>query len=330
MATDVITKGSSIVTKTKKGLKSLIRRTIYPYLKHPYHRYHIWKMKRYFLRKGEEAVVRSHFLRSFGYEPNLNNPRTFNEKLAWIKLHTRDPLMVKCADKYAVREYVREIIGEKYLIPLLGVYKHPDEIPFNDLPAPYVLKVNHASGGNIFFIEKDSFNKRKAIRSLNHHLKINAYYYGCEWSYKDVPPCIICERVILDENNNLPKDYKFLCFNGKPLLIQVDIDRFGDHRENYYDQHWNLLPVITDLPNADEDIPMPERFEEMLEISRKLSRPFDFVRVDLYAIHDSIYVGEMTFYPAGGSIPFFPHKYEIEYGEKIHLTGLSGAAVNYR
>lgn len=302
-------------------MEMLIRRTIYPHVKLPYHRLHIWRMKRRIATFGEEAVVVGHFAKRYGRPPNLNNPRTFNEKLAWIKLNVRDPLMVICADKYAMRDYVRQKAGPDYLIPLLGVYEKPEEIPFEYLPPPFVLKVTHASHGNFFCMDKHSFNQQKAIRFLRHHLKINAYYYDCEWPYKDVPPRIVCERVLFEEGNCLPKDFKFLCFNGEPLLIQVDVDRFGDHRENYYDKDWTLLPVVTDLPNADGDIPPPARFEEMKNIARTLSQPFDFARIDFYFIDGRVYVGEITFFPGGGSAPFVPERYELEYGQKIRLTG---------
>lgn len=323
METNKHTQQPGLVRRLCHGTELLIRRTIYPYLKFPYHRLHIWRMKRRISNLGEKGVVIGHFTRTFGFAPNLDNPRTFNEKLAWIKLNVRDPLMKVCADKYAVREYVKDRVGEDYLIPLLGVYDTPEDIPFDDLPAPFVLKVTHASGGNVFCMDRRSFNRSRAIRILRHHLKINAYYYGCEWAYKDVPPRIVCEKVLFEDGNRLPRDFKFLCFNGEPRLIQVDVDRYGDHRENYYDENWTLLPVVTDLPNADADIARPERFDEMKQIAQALSRPFDFARVDLYWISAKIYVGEITFFPGGGSIPFVPEKYELEYGEKIHLTGLS-------
>ncbi len=327
METRVIKKNSSVFSIIQQGLDSIIRRTIYPYIKFPYHRYHIWKMKRRIAREGERDVVSDHFIQNYGFSPNLDSPRTFNEKIAWIKLHKHDPLMVKCADKYAVREYVKETIGEKYLIPLLGVYKQPSEIPFDELPAPYVLKVNHASGGNVFCLDKSSFDKKKAVRILKHHLKVNAYYFDCEWAYRDIPPRIICEKVLFDDNNQIPKDYKFLCFNGEPLLIHVDVDRFGDHRRNFYDLQWNLLPVKLVKKNSDEKVARPKCLEEMIEVVRKMSRPFDFVRVDLYDICGKVYAGEMTFYPHGGSGPFSPPQYEIEYGDKLHLTELSDNTV---
>jgi hypothetical protein len=313
--------------RLRRGTELLVRQAIYPYLKFHYHRFHIWKMKRRIERRGEESVVREHYFQNYGVLPNLEDPRTFQEKIAWIKIHMHDPLMAKCADKYAVRNYVKEKIGEEYLIPLLGVYRGPDEIPFAALEAPFVLKVTHASGGNVFCMDRNSFNMRKAKRILRHHLKINAYYYDCEWAYRDIPPRIVCEKVLLDEKNRRPTDYKFLCFNGEPLLIHVDIDRFGEHRRNFYDLQWNLLPVKLVKENSDRAVSRPDRLEEMVEIARTMSAPFDFVRVDLYHIRRRVYAGEMTFYPHGGCGPLSPPRYEIEYGEKLHLTTLSDAKV---
>jgi len=280
-------------------------------------------MKRRISRLGEKAVVVGHFVKRFGYAPDLDRPRTFNEKLAWIKLNVRDPLMTLCADKFALRDYVKGRVGEKYLIPLLGVYERPEDIPFDDLLAPFVLKVNHASGGNVFCLDKHSFNQKRAIRILRHHLKINAYYYDCEWPYRDIAPRIVCERILFEEGSRLARDFKCLCFNGEPLVIEVDVDRYGEHRENYYDENWKFVPVVQGYPNTKVDIPRPERFEEMKQVARALSQPFDFARIDLYSIHGKVYVGEITFFPGGGSIPFEPEEYELEYGERIHLAGLS-------
>jgi hypothetical protein len=278
-------------------------------------------MKRRIERDGELSVVRRHFFATHGYEPNLDNPQTFGEKLAWIKCNVRDPMMTTCADKYAVRQHVASTIGEKYLMPLLRIYEDPKKIQFEELPVPFVLKVNHGSGANVFCLNKDDFRPRKAIAALEHYLSINAYYYGCEWAYKDIPPKVICEKVLLDEENKRPKDYKIFCFNSKPLLIQVDVDRFTDHRRDFYDDEWRLVPVTLKYPRARELVAPPANLDCMLQLARQLSAPFDFARVDFYEIAGRVYFGEITFYPEGGCCAFSPIQYEIEYGRRIRLRG---------
>lgn len=297
----------------------LLRKTIYPYAKFPYHRFLAWRGKRRIAAHGEAAVVRENFYRNHGFWPNLENPQTFNEKLAWLKLNVRDPLMVSCADKYAVRQYVSEKLGEEHLIPLLGVYERVSDIPFDDLPAPFVLKVTHASHGNVFCLENGSFDRQKAVRFLRHHLGINPYYYDCEWPYRDVPPRVVCEKVLYEDGSRFPKDYKVFCFNGEPVMIHVDVDRFGEHRRNVYDSEWNLIPVRFSTPNANHPITKPLKLDEMLRFARVLAAPFDLARIDLYCIDQHVYVGEITFFPGGGLLKFEPAEFELEFGARLRL-----------
>ena len=297
---------------------SLIGKT-YPIYKFFYHRIYIKIMKLQIFIRGEEKHIKQHFIDSHNYEPNLKNPSTFSEKLAWTKLYTRNSLMTQCADKYAVRDYVKNKIGKEYLIPLLGVFKTPEEIDFKRLKAPFVLKVNHTSGGNCFSYQAGDLDEKKVIKTLNHYLKINAYYYACEWAYKDIEPLIVCEELLFDEKNKLPDDYKFFCFNGKPEFIQVDIDRFGDHKRDFYSEKWDLLPTNLIYQNSSNGIKKPMVLDEMLRIAEVLSNDFDFARVDLYVIKNKIFFGEITFYPEGGSAPFSPSSFERTIGKKLKL-----------
>jgi len=184
------------------------------------------------------------FFETAGYWPNLRNPRTFDEKIQWLKLQYRDNLITTCADKYRVREYVRSTIGEEYLIPLLGAYDRVEDIDFGSLPEKFVLKTNHASGQNIVCKEKSSLDWEEAKRKLSGWMRpeSNHYHYSCEWSYKDIRPKIVCEEYIEQENGELP-DYKFFCFNGKVRLVYVCSDRLsGSLKVDYYDPEWNRLP----------------------------------------------------------------------------------------
>jgi hypothetical protein len=269
---------------------------------------------------GEREMVRRHFRATHGRDPELECPRTFNEKLAWSKIYVRNPLMVQCADKYAVRQYVRNTIGEEYLVPLIGVYGEVRDIPFDQLPRQFVLKATHGSGCNILCRDKTLLNTGAANQKLRRWLRLNYYYFGYEWAYRDVPPQIICEHLLLDERNKVPKDYKVFCFNGEPLLIQVDLDRFEDHRRSIYDASWTLQPFTYTYPLPEYPQAPPRMLHKMLACARTLSRPFAFVRVDFYAIGQRVYCGEMTFYPEGGCGRMEPEEYDYRVGAMLNLN----------
>lgn len=274
-----------------------------------------------FIRKhGEEAFVSRYFKATIGYTLNLSDPQTFWEKLSWMKVHVRDPLMTQCVDRWAVRDYVRSAVGEQYLVPMIGMYRKVDDIPFVDLPPQFVLKPNHKSGGVIICRDKSTLNVRKCKRSLRASLRCNAYYWGCEWAYKDASRGVVCEELLTDGSFRTPHDYKIHCFNGEPRFLQVDTDRFGDHRRNFYDTSWNLLSLKVQYENTTEALQVPEQFGRMLQIARDLAKPFPFVRVDLYAFSESVYLGELTFYPFGAATPM-PEEYDRMYGDMLRLPG---------
>lgn len=254
-------------------------------------------------------------------ELNLENPTTFNEKLQWLKIHHRNPEHTKWVDKYAVREYIKEVVGEDYLIPLLGVWDHFDEIDFDQLPDQFVLKCNHDSGGVVICRDKNQFDRAAARKKLERCLKNNGYGYGREWPYKNVKPRIIAEKLMVDDSGYELKDYKFFCFDGVVRCFKIDFDRFVGHRANYYDTDGNLLPFgeVVCLPDFDRKLEMPKRLKEMTELASRLSKGSPFLRVDFYEVAGQIYFGELTFFPASGWGPFTPPEWDRTFGDWIEL-----------
>ena len=246
---------------------------------------------------------------------DINCPTTFNEKIQYLKLHPTVKDGAILADKFEVREYIKDTIGEQYLIPLLGVWDRANRINFDELPNQFVLKTNHGSGWNIICTDKKKLNLSKSINSLNRWLKMNAYFLSREWQYKNITPLIIAEQFL--EYNIY--DYKFFCFNGNPRFVQVDIDRFSNHKRLYYDMDWRKLDFSIAYPLYNQNIQKPSQFEEMKLIVQKLSKDYSFVRIDLYIHDQKVYFGEITLYPEGGSAPFIPKKYNRIIGEFIHL-----------
>lgn len=246
---------------------------------------------------------------------NLKNPATFTEKINYLKLSDECYKYEKFADKYLVRQFVSEEIGAQYLVPLLGIYKRADEIDFNLLPDRFILKTNHGSGWNILCEDKKSLNLKKARRLLSKWLLYNAYYLSREKQVKNIKPLIICEE-LLDYNIN---DFKFFCHNGEPFIVQVDIGRFTNHKRAFYNMTWTKQDFSFVYPIYSEDIPPPEKFEEMKEVAKKLSKQFKFSRIDLYIHQAKVYFGEITFFPEGGSGYFIPPEYDMIMGNFINL-----------
>ena len=256
------------------------------------------------------------------YKPDLDHPQTWNEKIQWLKLHYHNPLLTKCAFKYAVREYVKEKIGGQYLIPLLGVWDKPEDIDFDALPDAFALKVNWGSGQNIIVKDKNKFDRRRALAKLRKWMRPagNHYYYGLEWAYKDIKPLAIAEKYI-EQFNGQVFDYKFFCFDGKPYCIYVaQYDEKHNCKISFLDLNWNLMPVSYGKhQKVDGELKQPEKWQEMIDIARKLSAGFPFVRVDLYFVGGIVYFGELTFYPTSGYNPFHPFEANVQIGRMIKL-----------
>jgi len=257
-----------------------------------------------------EIIINERFKKRFGYYLNWDNPKTFSEKVNFTKLYNPTKLKTMLTDKVTVRDWVKERIGEGYLIPQIGVYDSFDDIDFSKLPKEYVIKCNHDSGSTKI-IDKDHPLDKEALREkYDFFFKRNLATMNFEMHYRDIVPKIIVEEKIGD---NI-KDFKFFCFNGEPKFIKIDRDRFIKHQVSYYSIDGKLLPFYELLYGKDEstDNKMPKKINEMVEICKKLSKGFDFIRVDLYEVNGKVYFGELTFTSNNGMSPFEPKQYELE------------------
>jgi hypothetical protein len=255
-----------------------------------------------------------------GTRLDLKSPETFNEKLQWIKLYDRKPEYTQMADKYEVRKIISQKIGGEYLIPLLGVWDKFDDIDFDKLPNQFVLKCNHDSGSLVICKDKASLNIKQAKKIIEKCLKQNYYYYGRQWVYKDITPRIIAEKYMTDESGSELKDYKVFCFNGEPKIIQVDFNRFTDHKRNFYSIDWEYQSFAVLFP-TDEHIfiQKPKDLGLLLNLSRKLSDGIAQLRCDFYIINEKIYFGELTFYHGDGYEKFTPPEWDRKLGDWIAL-----------
>lgn len=235
---------------------------------------------------------------------NLKEPQTFNEKLQWLKLNDRKDIYTKMVDKYEVKEYVSEKIGQEYIIPTLGIYDKIEDIDFNKLPNQFVMKCTHDSGSTIICKEKNKFDKEKAKNKINKSLKQNFYKAFREWPYKNVKPRIIVEQYMDDNNVGGLIDYKIYAFNGKCDYLMACCDRMkGETKFLYYDREWNFIKKFSydGMKYGDIiEIPKPKNLDKMFEYATILSKDIPFVRVDFYEIEGNLYFGELTFYPNAG------------------------------
>lgn len=259
-----------------------------------------------------------------GKKLNLDDPQTYLEKLNWIKLYHRDPLMARCADKFLARGYIEEHGFGEYLPKLYWEGTDPEQIPWNKLPEGFVLKVTSGSGGNIVVHNKAELDKEKATKQLAGWLKQR--YLPCygEWLYDIHPPRIIVEELLSDGVNFVPEDYKFFCFNGKTGAvgcIALDLDRYNVHKRHIYDEKWQYLEDVDFGFPKDPSIktPKPAQFEKMCRIAEALSKPFPHVRVDFFVIGDRFYIGELTFFNGAGYDRITPDSYDVQMGSWIQL-----------
>ena len=274
---------------------------------------------------SDKAFLKMAFYCRMNKKLNLRRPQSFNEKLQWLKLYERRPEYSMMVDKYAVRKYIADQLGEEYLIPLIGVWDSADEIDFNELPNSFVLKCNHNSGLGMFICkDKLALNEdvKKRIRvNLNKGLKRNYYLTGREWPYKNVKPRIIGEQYMDSDGDDLP-DYKIHCFNGIPRFILVCRNRFGnvEMTEDFFDTDWNHLDIKRpEHPNSTTKIERPEVLKELLDLSKKLSSGIPFLRVDFYVVNGRIFFGELTFFPASGFDIFEPEEWDSIIGNWLEL-----------
>ena len=283
------------------------------------------KRIKYYLRYIPDSVfLRMMYLYRMGCVLHLKHPKTFNEKMQWMKLYikkTKSPIYIKMVDKILAKEYVASIIGEEYIIPTLYVYKSVDEIDFKKLPDQFVLKCNHDSGGLVICKDKKNFDFSKAKKIISDCMDNNFYYHCREWQYKNIKPLIFAEKYMEDESGYELKDYKFFCFNGKVKCLKVDFGRFQEHHANYYDRKLNILPFgeakLPPVPN--HIINFPQNIEEMFSLAEKLAQGLIFVRVDLYNIRGTVYFGELTLCPASGMGKFTDENWDYILGEWLNL-----------
>ena len=266
------------------------------------------------------------FMAVFNQHLRIDSPQTFNEKLQWLKLHDRKPEYTVMVDKYKARDYIAEKIGERYLIPLIGVWDDPDEIAFDALPNRFVLKCNHNSGlGMCICKDKSVLNIKNVKKGLKRGLKQDYYLTGREWPYKNVPRKIIAEQFMKSDESGLT-DYKVHCFNGEPKLILVCKDRFSKTglTEDFFSERWEHLDIRRPThPNASNKTAEPEELSEMLTLARKLSENIPFLRVDFYIIEHKVYFSELTFYPASGFEKFVPEEWDAVLGSWLTLPAIS-------
>lgn len=271
----------------------------------------------------DKIYLKIRYFMFFKKHLNLKNPQTFNEKLQWLKLYNQKSEYIQMVDKYEVRKYIAEIIGEEYLIPCIGVWDKISDIDFDKLPNQFVLKSTHDSGSVIICKDKTKLNIAETKRKLQESLNSNQYWYGREWPYKNVKGRIICEEYMSDESKTGLTDYKFYCFSGDPKYCQVIKDRNVQETIDFYDNNWKLMDFtglhIPAYPHSNINLKKPEHYESMLEIAGKLSKGFPFIRVDLYLIKNRIYFGELTFYPLAGFGAFNPPEWNDIMGNFIKL-----------
>lgn len=301
----------------KKILKPVIEQIII-YIKRPLSLFDNWAAKGRLNWMPDKWYLSFMFRSRMGYWMDWKNPKTFNEKLQWLKVYDRNPLYAKLVDKYEVRKYIAEKIGEEYLIPLLGVWDNVDDIDFEKLPNQFVLKCTHDSGSVIICKNKQEFNIREAKIKLSKALKVKYYLLSREWPYKNVKPRIISEQYL--EATDL-KDYKFQVYNGIVKNGFVCSKRFASDglHVTFFDRDWNLLKFTKLYPRERELLSKPLFFEKMIRISEILAGSTRFVRVDFYEHNDKLYMGEMTFYPGAGFEKFTPVEWDEKIGNLIDL-----------
>lgn len=271
----------------------------------------------------DEQFLKAYFKRIFHRELNLDNPQTFGEKLQWLKLYDRNPKYVIQSDKYLVRNFVKETVGEKYLIPLLGVWDNPEEIDFNLLPNEFVLKCNHNSGKGMYICKNKQILNNSDIQTIKSNLQkgLDEDYFlqGREWPYKNIPRKIVAEEYLGNGDGTGIIDYKFFCFNGSPKCLLIATNRAFDVRFDYFDIDLNPLPFEQGGKRGFYKPGIIKNYDEMVSVAKTLSKGIPHVRIDLYNVDGKIYFGEMTFFDSSGFALFKPEKWDYVFGEWLTL-----------
>ncbi len=266
---------------------------------------------------SEKQWLGMHASHCLGYKVDLDNPKTFNEKLNWMKLYGRDPKYTIMADKYAAKKYVASIIGEEYIVPCLGVYNSFDEIDFNKLPNQFVLKATHQSGV-VICKDKAKFDFEAARKKLEADMHRNYSSIHMEWVYKDIPPRVIADTFLDDHTGTELRDYKIWCFNGEPKVIYLT-NKGANVYENFYDMDFNPLYIDHGFVRHNPEFQQPATFNVMRDLAKKLSAGIPFVRIDFFDVNGKVYFGECTFYDWGGAHPFSTYEQDLEIGGWMKL-----------
>lgn len=270
----------------------------------------------------DRIMLKYSYYKRFKKNLDLKNPKTFNEKLQWLKLYDRKDIYTTMVDKYEVKKYVADIIGEDYIIPTIGIYEKWEDIDFNKLPEQFVIKCTHDSGGLVIVKDKKQFDKKSAEEKIKKCLKNNFFYAGREWPYKNVKPRILIEEYLEDEVDKELRDYKFFCFNGIPQMLFIATNRQGNEETcfDFFDMDFNNLGIINGHPNASVSPHKPYNYEKMKELASMLSKDIPHVRVDFYEVNNRVLFGELTFYHWSGFVPFEPNEWDLKMGEMIDLS----------
>jgi len=270
----------------------------------------------------DRLAVEWRYWRHVGRRLDLRNPQTFDEKLHWLNLHQHDPLRSELSDKYVAREHVAARLGAGVLNELYGVWDRARDVPFEQLPPSFVLKVSAGCGWNILCPDRSKLDVAAARAKLAGWMRTKYYLRYRERHYRDMTPRIICERYLGDPAGEPPIDFKFFCFGGEPRFVQVDTDRFTQHARKMFDLSWRPAPfMIGRYPACPYEIPRPANLDRMIADAAILSAGFPFVRVDFYSIDDRTIFGEMTWIPAAGYNFFRPGSYALKLGRMIRLPG---------
>lgn len=296
--------------------------SIFKLLKNPAKIVHIFDKLGVSRAIPDKAYLKLKYRSAFGRKLNLKDPKTYNEKLQWIKLYDRRPEYTVMVDKYEVKKYVAERIGDEYIIPTLGVWDKVEDIDFDSLPNQFVLKCTHDSGGLVICQDKSLLDVEAAKKKLRKSLKRNFYYAYREWPYKNVKPRIIAEEYMEDSSIGELRDYKFYCFDGTAAVMFVASDRHNANdglKYDFYDMNFEHLDLRQGRPNSTEEIKKPQTFEKMREIAETLSKGIPQVRVDFYEVNGKLYFGELTFFDSAGLTPFDPEEWDYTFGEWIKL-----------
>lgn len=286
-----------------------------------YHKAAAIKTRR-LMKLSDEEFIRQKFKENVGYELNLDDPQTFNEKLQWLKLYDRKPIYTIMADKYRAREYIKESVGEEYVVPLYGVWHNIDDINFDRLPERFVIKCNHDCGGLSICRDKKKFDFEAARKKLGKSLSTNYYNVGREWQYKDITPVILAEELLENNDGSPLVEYDFWCFNGKVKLVSCgwgDRDKGDVHYNDFYDADFNRLEISCNYPKSDRILKKPEMFDKMKEIAETLAGERAFLRVDIYICNDKPFIGELTFHHWGGMGLFKPSEWDRTLGSWLVL-----------